>query len=261
MRLAANLSWLYGHLPEPERFAAAARDGFTGVEILLPYEQPAEWYGRMLRENGLQLVLFNTPIGPAPGHRGLAAVAGQQAGFRRGFARALEVAQATGCTHIHVMAGNTVGLDSKACRKTLLENLAHALPQAEQQGRVLTLEALNRIDMAGYFYHLPSQAIDIVRHFDSPHLRLQFDFYHCAREGLDLSAAVREAAPWIGHVQIAGTPGRHEPDLGQNDQAAALSLLAALGYDGWLGCEYQPRGEPLEGLRWCAPLRAEGVIA
>lgn len=261
MRLAANLSWMYGHLPEQDRFAAAARDGFEGVEILLPYEQPPEWYADALRRHGLALVLFNTPIDAAPGHLGWAALPGAQAEFRRCFARALAVAQATGCTRIHVMAGDVRGLDAQACRDALLQNLEHALGHARRLGLVLTLEALNRGDMAGYFYHLPSQAIDILRHFDTPHLRLQFDYYHCLRENLDLASAVREAAPWIGHAQIAGAPGRHEPELGRDGLAAAVSLLASLGYEGWLGCEYQPRADPADGLRWCAPLRAQGLVA
>ena len=60
-RFAANLSFLYTDLPFPERFAAAARDGFQAVEYLFPYEHEPEMLARLLKENGLQQALFNAP--------------------------------------------------------------------------------------------------------------------------------------------------------------------------------------------------------
>ena len=220
----------------------------------------APWYARHLQAHGLELALINTPIEPGPGRLGLAAVPGAEADFRRGFDRARAVAGVTGCRRIHVMAGHVADLDAAACRATLLRNLAHALELAEQDQLTLTLEALNRTDMPGYCYHLPSQAIEILAHFDSPHLRLQFDCYHCVKEELDLPREVQAAAPWIGHVQIAGAPDRHEPDLLRDGLLEAVAALPALGYDSWLGCEYQPRHGAAEGLGWCEPLRRRGVL-
>ncbi|RYY73492.1 MAG: hydroxypyruvate isomerase, partial [Comamonadaceae bacterium] len=214
-----------------------------------------------LRDHGLQLVLHNTPIRTdSPGRRGWAAVPGAQAEFRAAFAQARAVAEATGSRRIHVMAGNCDGLEAPDCRRTLLDNLRHALSAAEADGLTLTLEPLNRADMAGYCYHLPSQVIGVLREFDSPHLRLQFDYYHCAKEGLDLSAELAQARDWIGHVQIAGAPDRYEPDLSQGGLQQAVRDLPVTGYRSWIGCEYRPRGTPAEGLSWCAPLRAEGVL-
>lgn len=261
MKLAANLSWLYPHMAWDQRFAAARHDGFDAVEILLPYDHAPAWYADQLRAHDLTLALFNTPIGPDAASMGLAAIPGAQAQFRRGFDQARAVAQATGCRRIHCMAGAIAGLERAACRKTLLQNLDHALALAQRDGLTLTLEPLNRLDAPDYFYHQPAEAVSILQQFQSPALRLQFDYYHCARESLHLLQAVRDAAPWIGHVQIAGAPVRNEPDLSGADWLDAVALLPTIGYDGWLSCEYAPRSTAAEGLHWCQPLRDRGLLA
>ena len=261
LELAANLDWLYGALPLEARFAAAAADGFRAVEILLPYEREPAWYAAALRGHGLQQVLHNTPIRKdSPGRLGWAAVPGAQAEFEQAFAQARAVAEATGSRRIHVMAGYCEGHDAGECQRTLRQNLRHALAAAEADGLTLTLEPLNRADMPGYLYHRPAQVIEILREFDHPRLRLQFDYYHCAKEGLDLGAELAQARDWIGHVQIAGAPDRYEPDLSQGGLLQAVRDLPATGYRSWIGCEYRPRGTPAEGLSWCEPLRAEGVL-
>lgn len=260
MQLAANLSWLYQHLDWTKRFQAASHDGFQGVEILLPYDQPPAWYAQHLRATELTLTLINTPVGQDQGRLGWAAIPGAQAQFQQAYDSARAVAQATGCRRIHVMAGHTKGLPHDACMTTLLHNLDYALAQADSDDLVLTLEALNRSDMPGYFYHLPEQVIAVLRQFDSPRLRLQFDYYHCAKESLDLATSVTACAPWIGHVQIAGVDGRHEPDLDQYGLLDAVAALPGLGYDSWLGCEYQPLSLPAINLAWSQPLRELGVL-
>jgi len=260
MQLSANLSWLYRHLDWNERFEAAARDGFRGVEILLPYDHPPAWYAQRLSDAELALTLINTPVDQDRGRLGWAAVPEAQTHFQHAFDRARAVAHATGCRRIHVMAGDTSGLSPDACMAALRRNLDHALAVAEADDLVLTLEALNRSDMPGYFYHLPEQVVEVLSRFDSPRLRLQFDYYHCVKEGLDVPSSVAACGPWIGHVQIAGADGRHEPDLGRHGLLEGVTALPGLGYDSWLGCEYQPRALPADGLAWCRPLIDRGVL-
>lgn len=261
MQLSANLSWLYRHLAWDERFEAAARDGFQGAEILLPYEYPPAWYAQRLRDAGLALALINTPTGENQGRLGWAAIPGAQADFRQAFDQARAVAQATGCRRIHVMAGYVEGLARADCLDALRGNLEHALALAERDGLVLTLEALNRADMPGYFYHRPEQVIEVLRLVDSPRLRLQFDYYHCVKEELDAPQSTAGCAPWIGHVQIAGADAdRNEPDLSRHGLLESVAALPGLGYDSWLGCEYQPRTVPADNLSWCQPLRDRGVL-
>jgi hydroxypyruvate isomerase len=159
------------------------------------------------------------------------------------------------------MAGKTAGLDGAACRETLLQNLEHALALAAQDDLTLMLEPLNRIDAPGYHYHRPHDVVPVLQHFQSPRLRLQFDYYHCAQESLDLLQTVVDMAPWIGHVQIAGAPVRCEPDLSDAAWLGAVAALPANGYDSWLSCEYKPRTTAGEGLHWCQPLRDQGLLA
>jgi len=260
VKLAANLSWLYAGEPLEQRFLAAASDGFHAVEILQPYDRSATWYADALERHALQAVLINTPVSEGRGRLGLAAVPGAEDEFQAGFLRAIEVAGKIACPRIHVMAGDVSGRDAARCHETLLRNLEWALVIAGERHIGLSLEPLNRIDAPGYFYAQPEQALAFVRHFDSPWLALQFDFYHCVREALDAREEVLRTARWIGHVQIAGAPERHEPDLGRDHLLEAFGLLAHSGYAGWIGCEYRPRTEPVQGLSWCERLRAQGWL-
>ena len=254
MKFAANLSLLYPGQPLFERLAAARQDGFEAVEIQFPYAQPAAELAAELRRLDLKLVLINTPLG-SNGEWGLAGLPGQEKRFRADFERALAVAEQTHCPAIHVMAGfpppEAVRSD---CIDALVSNLDWAC-NAAGPGRMLMLEALNHHDMPGYLYALPGQAAQVIEQVDRPNLRLQFDFFHAGREELPLLSTVQSLQPLIHHVQIAGVPGRHEPDLQYPQLLESLQWLVAQGYTGWLGFEYIPKGDTSEGLAWSAPLR------
>ena len=71
----------------------------------------------------------------------------------------------------------------------------------------------------------------------------------------DLARHVREFLPLAGHVQVAGVPGRHEPDVGEVNYRYLFDLLDELSYEGWVGCEYRPRGRTEDGLGWFRPYR------
>jgi len=256
VRPAANVTMLYPDRPLHERLAAAAADGFAGVEILHPYDMdPAELaeLADQLRRHDLVHVLVNTPLGPS-GERGLAAVPGRDDDFRRGLDQALAVVAVTGCRIVHAMAGHPGTTDSSAWMDTIVANLRWAATRANAVGVTLTLEALNHHDVPGYAYARPSQALAVIEAVDHPSVRLQFDLYHSAREELDLIAEMDQARPYIHHVQIAGPPDRHEPDPADTALFAAVRHLATWGYDGWLGFEYNPRGDTSAGLAWRAAL-------
>jgi len=250
MKLAANLSLLYPGLPLPEKAAAAARDGFAAIELLDPYTSDSADLHAVLLQHGLTLALINTPMG-APGEKGLGCIPGREDEFRAGVSRALDVCAATGCRSIHAMAGAPPdGSSRKACRETLLANLRQAAPMAAEAGVTLTLEALNRHDAPGYFYHLPTEAAEIIAAVNHPALRLQFDFYHAQREQLNVDRALQEVLAWVHHVQIAHPEQRQEPDPSDPPVAAALRTLRRAGYTGWIGCEYRPKGDTTAGLGW-----------
>lgn len=256
MKLAANLSLLYPGLPLSSRIASAARDGFTGVEILFPYEIDAGELARLLAQHALTLALVNTPLGP-DGEKGLACLPGRETEFMQALQSALAICQATGCQIIHVMAGIPGSdLDPVLARRTLICNLQRAAPLAAQAGVTLTLEALNRQDMPGYFYYLPEQVADVIAAVGHDALRLQFDLYHSQCEGQNLPVTLHKLLPLVHHVQFAHPNGRHEPDLADPEVQSALRLLAREGYRGWIGCEYIPKGDTQTGLAWRKDYRA-----
>ena len=256
-KLAANLTLLFTELPFQERFGAAARAGFAAVEFLFPYEHgPADVAG-WLSDARLENVLFNLPPGDwEAGERGLAAVPGREGEFRAGVDRALEYARALGTPALHAMAGlMPPGADRNRCRAVYIDNLRYAARAVAADGRLLLIEPLNRRDVPGYFLCTQAQAHAIRESVGEPNLKVQMDFYHAQIAGGDLATTFRTHVAAIGHVQIAGVPDRHEPDDGEVDYGYVLRLLDACGYNGWVGCEYRPRGRTEDGLGWIQRLQ------
>lgn len=254
-RFAANLSMLYGHQPFLERFAAAAADGFSAVEYLFPYEHAASVLAGCLRRHALEQVLFNAPPGDYPaGDRGLACVPGRQTQFRRDFQRlALPYAQALACKRIHVMAGVlNDGQAREAARDIYLENLAWAAGEAATCGIDILIEPINTRDMPGYFLNRQDQAHAVVLEVGMPNLKVQMDLYHCQIVEGDVARKIRQFVPTgrVGHVQIAGVPERHEPDVGELNYPYLFKVLDEAGYEGYVGCEYRPVGDTSAGLDW-----------
>jgi hydroxypyruvate isomerase len=251
-RFAANLSMLYTEHPFLDRFAAAAADGFEAVEYLFPYEHaPAELAAR-LKAHGLQQVLFNAPPGDwGQGERGLTCLPGREDEFRDGVRRALDYARALGCTRIHLMAGLAApGADRAALRATYLANLAWAATQARDVA--FLIEPINTRDIPGFFLNRQDEAHAIVSAVGAPNLMVQMDLYHCQIVEGDLARKIELYLPTgrVGHLQIAGVPERHEPDVGEINHPYLFALIDRLNYDGWIGCEYRPRGATSAGLGW-----------
>ena len=251
-RFAANLSMLFTEHPFAERFSAAARAGFSAVEFHFPYDHAAAEVAAWAREAGVKVALFNLPPGDwAAGERGLAAVPGREAEFRAGVERALAYAQALDTPCLHAMAGIVPpGADKALCRAVYIDNLRHAARRVADEGRTLLIEAINPRDMPGYFLNSPHEAAAICAEVGESNLKSLFDMYHAQIVGGDLSTTLAALLPHIAHVQIAGVPGRHEPDTGEIDYRWLLGRLDALGYTGWVGCEYRPRGATEAGLGW-----------
>lgn len=253
-RFAANLSMMYTEHDFLDRFAAAAADGFKGVEFLFPYAYTPQELARRLADNGLQQALFNAPPGDwDAGERGMSALPGREDEFRRSIARALDYAQALDCPHIHVMAGMVpAGADRAAMRATYIENLRWACEQAKPDGRTLLIEPINGRDMPGYFLSRQDDAHAVIAEVGADNLKVQMDLYHCQIVEGDLAMKIRQYLPTgrVGHFQIAGVPDRHEPDQGEVDFRYLFGVIDAMGYDGWIGCEYRPAAGTSAGLGW-----------
>jgi hydroxypyruvate isomerase len=254
---------MYTEYPFPQRFAAAARDGFQAVEYLFPYEYSANDLAALLSEHALSQVLFNTPPGDwTAGERGLACLPGREEEFQEGMRRALEYARTLRCPRIHAMAGIAPqGVDRALLRSTYAANLAWAADQATGTGVDVLMEPINTRDIPGYFLNRQAEAHAIAAESGRPNLKVQMDLYHCQIVEGDLEMKLRHylRAPQnrVGHIQIAGVPTRREPDHGEVNFDYLLDLIDELGFDGWIGCEYRPAAGASEGLGW---LRRRGYL-
>ena len=247
-RLAANLTYLFSELPFLERFAAAAAAGFRAVEFQNPYAFAPTEVAACVERHGLAHVLLNMPAGDGEkGERGLAALPGREEDFLRELGRAVEYARASGCKLIHVLAGIASG---PAARAVYVANLSRAADLLAPHGITATIEPLNSRDNPGYFLSRTVDALDIVAAVGRGNVSLQFDLYHCQIMEGDLARHTRELAGRFAHVQIAGVPERHEPNVGEVNYAYLLDLLDETGYAGWVGCEYRPKAGTLAGLGW-----------
>ena len=254
-RLAANITLLFTEYPFLDRFAAAADHGFTGVEILVPYKYAPDDVAARLAAHNLEGVLINTPYGPTAGrHTGLGALPGRAAEFAADARRALDYAQAIGCTRVHALAGiPEAGSDAAQCRAVFVDNLRAMTEQASDAGITVLIEPLNTFDFPGYFLTRQDQAHAIVADVGLVNVKVQMDFYHCQiMEGF-VSDKARRFIDGIGHFQISGVPGRIEPDAGELNHIYLLDLIDELSFDGWVGAEYNPRAGTAAGLGWAAP--------
>jgi hydroxypyruvate isomerase len=255
---AANISMMYTEHSFMDRFAAAAKDGFTAVEYLFPYEFDKHDLAKQLADNGLTQALFNAPPGDWDnGEKGMACLPGREADFKRSVDTALDYARVIGNDRLHIMAGlapAAVG-DASIRRRhqaTYVSNLAYAAELAGREGITVVIEPINTRDIPGFFLNRQDHAHEIVELVGSPHLKVQMDLYHCQIVEGDLAVKLKTYLPGgnVGHIQIAGVPDRHEPDAGEVSYPYLYSLIDALGYRGYIGCEYRPAKGTTEGLGW-----------
>jgi len=235
-----------------ERFDAAAKAGFKAVEFLFPYDHPPETITERLARNGLTLALFNTVAGDwAGGERGLAALPGREEEFRDGVDTAIRYAKAAQFPLIHTMAGLwPEGHDKADGERVYIDNLRWAADRAASAGLTTVIEPINTRDIPGYFLNYTGQAMGIIEHVGRGNLKLQLDLYHVQIMEGDLAPKIRALAGHYPHIQIAGNPGRNEPDAGEIHYPYLFDLLDELGYAGWIGCEYRPKGDTVAGLGW-----------
>jgi hydroxypyruvate isomerase len=242
MRFAANLGWLFQEHAFLDRFAAARRAGFRGVEFAQPYEYPAAEVAARLRDNGLEFVLINLPMGDkSKGDFGIACRPGREDEFRRGVARGIEYAHAIGVKQLNCISGTAKpGEDRAAMRAILLSNLRLAAREFKAAGLDLLLEPINTHDIPGFFVSRQSEGAAIIEETGADNLGLQFDIYHTVMMGDDPAALLRQHRGVIRHIQFADAPGRGEPGTGSIDFAPLFALIDELGYRGWVSAEYRP---------------------
>ena len=251
LRFTANIAFLFPERPFLDRIDAAKASGFDKVECHFPYEFSIELLRERLDGAGVQLTGLNTQRGDAAkGESGFAGVPGREDQFRRDFDEAASYATALGASVIHVMAGAVPAAERRAGLRTYVSNLRAAARQVAGTGLTLLLEPLNYRDSPGYLVSRSDEVAEIIAEIGEPNVKLLFDVYHVQIMEGDLVRRIEKHRDVIGHVQVAGVPERHEPDVGEVNYPYLFDLLDSLGYDGWVGCEYRPRGRTEDGLGW-----------
>lgn len=246
MKPAANLSHLWPDLPYLDRFDAASAAGFTGVEVLFPYDVAAKHTQRALVQGGLQMVLINAPPpNYTGGPRGFAAVPGDERRFAYDVRRALRYADALRVPMVHIMSGKASGSHA---REVMVSNLRMACAAAP--GVVLTIEPLCPEMQPDYFLNDYALAADIIAQVNAPNLKLQFGSFHAQMIHGDAVATYETYHEITAHVQLGDTPARGAPGSGDVDFAALFDGLRAHGYDGWVSGEYTPGGPTDDTLEW-----------
>jgi hydroxypyruvate isomerase len=256
-RFAANLTFMFNEVEFLDRFDAAARAGFKGVEYLFPYPHPQDAVAERLGRNGLAQALFNLPAGDwAKGDRGIACHPDRVGEFQEGVGKAVEYARALGCTQLNCLAGvPPPGAAAERVHSAFVSNLKFAAARLGEAGIRLLVEPINTRDIPGFYLCRTAQALAILEEVKSPNLWLQYDAYHMQVMEGDLANTLERNLARISHVQIADNPGRHEPGTGEINYPFLLSHLDRIGYRGWVGCEYKPAAGTEAGLGWMARWR------
>jgi hydroxypyruvate isomerase len=255
LRYSANLTMLYNEVPFLERFQRAAAAGFQAVEFLFAHNVDQDGVERELARHGLELMLFDPEGGDfAAGDRGYLCDSGRRDHLLKTIEDAIATARGLGCRRLNVLAGNRVeGATDAEMRRTVVENLKRAAPLARAAGITLLIEALNTWESPRYFLDRSRLGLDIVREVGEPNVRFQYDCYHMQRMEGQLIETLTKNLEWIGHVQIADVPGRHQPGTGEIHYANVLRALEEAGYAGYVGLEYRPAGPTEDSLAWLPP--------
>jgi hydroxypyruvate isomerase len=241
-KFCANLGFLFTEIPFLDRFAATAKAGFSGVEHSVPYDYPVEQIVEKLNQHKLAQVLINLPSGDwAGGERGLTCLPDRVGEFQDCVAKGIAYAKAMNCGLINCLAGiKPNALSQEKAWETLISNLRFASNEINAAGITMVVEPINDIDMPGFFLNTSAHALRAIDETGDPRIKLQYDIYHMQRMEGELANTIKKHITRIGHVQVAGNPGRTEPDRGEIDYGYLFKLLDDLGYAGWIGAEYKP---------------------
>src|SRR5260370_639835 len=254
-KFAANLTMMFNEVDFLDRFEAAARAGFQGLEYLFPYPYKKEDLIERLQNYGLTQVLHNLPAGDwAKGERGIACLPDRMGELQDGVGRAIEYGAALGCKQLNCLAGIAPqGVATDKLRETFAGNLKFAAAKLASAGIRLLVEPVNTRDIPGFFLCHTAQALEIIDAVASPNLSLQYDIYHMQIMEGDLATTIERNLTRIAHMQLADNPGRHEPGTGEISYPFLLQFIDKLGYAGWIGCEYKPAAATTAGLGWVKP--------
>lgn len=255
MKFAANLGFLFAKESSDVlgRYQLAKAVGFQGVELPFPYEIPVEKITEAKKAAGVEQVLINAwPGHMDKGELGIAIFPERREEFKRSLEVSIEYLHGLNCKQLHIMAGKVKpNVDQKELQKTYVENLRYAADRLEKEGVVALIEACNNFWIPDYYMNHSQKAVKTLNEVGHPNLRLQLDLFHSQIIEGNLTHNIKAYLPHVAHIQIAQVPDRGEPDSpGEINYRYVFNLLEELGYKGWIGLEYHPRGGTVDGLKW-----------
>tara|TARA_B100001146_G_scaffold224438_1_gene242359 strand:+ start:28113 stop:28874 length:762 start_codon:yes stop_codon:yes gene_type:complete len=250
---------LFNEVKFIDKFKLASKNGFKGIEYLFPYDYSKSDIKDQLSDNNLSQILFDFPAGNfAEGERGIAIFPERKNEFREGVHKAIDYATFLNCERLTVLVGIAdEKYTTEQYNETLIENLLYAAGQVKNTNITILVEALNTIDAPNYFVSSTSHCKEIITAVNLPSVKIQYDIYHMQIMEGDIIRTFENNFDKIGHIQIADNPGRNEPGTGELNYKKIFEYLNNSDYDGWIGCEYAPKNNTLESLKW---VREYGVI-
>ena len=253
MHFSANVSILFKEVPFLERFGRAAEAGFGTVEFWWPSGEDLGEVERAIKDAGLEVAVLNFDAGNMPaGDRGLVSDPERGEQFRENVPTALELAWSLGCRRLNVLVGHEKeGIGREEQFALARRNVAFAADEARDAGAEVLVEAVNTFENGPYLLYTTQGAVEFVRGVGRRNVKIQHDLYHMQRMEGNLVATLRKHVGMMGHVQIADSPDRGEPGTGEIRYPYVLGVLEELGYDGYVGLEYNPTTETTEeSLDW-----------
>lgn len=253
LRYSANIGFLWEHLPLPERIVAAAQAGFDAVECHFPYEYSSTDISKVLESNNIPMIGINTLLGPPDEALfGVAALSGREELAREYINQAITYAHEVGASNVNVVAG----AGAQASESVFRENLRYACKQGAEYGLTIVIEPLNPRSVPNYHFSRVQQAVSTIEAVGEGNLKLMFDCFHTQIVQGDLCSLLQGNLENIGHIQISAIHDRGEPDEGEVHYPYLIKLLEQIGYSGFIGAEYKPRGKTVEsGLDWLERFR------
>jgi hydroxypyruvate isomerase len=263
LRFDLNVSLTLRDTPPLERFDAAARHGFGAVEFWWPTGESLGALASRVRDAGLAVALINFDGGDlARGERGVLNDPARRDAFRAHVPLAIELAHSLGCTRLNALAGRWLPDTPREAQLELVrENLRWAAEQAAAAGITVVVESLNAWESPGYLFTDTTTTLEFLASVGAPNLRYQYDVYHMQRMEGNVVATLQRELARIGHIQVADSPGRHQPGTGELRYSYIFAALDAAGYDGYVGLEYIPLGSPAESFSWLPPDRRGPIAA
>ena len=256
-RFSANISTMFTEHPLLARFEKTKTAGFEGVEFQFPYDTDIDKLATAVQACGLPVTVFNHANGDLPkGGAGIAALPGAEDEFKSAIDETCRYADRIKPLNVNILAGwPPEKFPRELCLETLAENLRLAAAALADISVGTVVEAVNTRDRPGYLISSTRQAVAIVERAGHANLKIEYDLYHAQIMEGDLIPTMQEFQRYIGHIQFADTPGRHEPGTGEINFPVVFEAIDEMGFDGYLAAEYHPAGATADSLSWLEPYR------